>query len=297
MDIKSGFDLFNTNKVKRVKYRFVVLRDDSFKEVASVKLTQRNIVILSSTIFVSLIFVTAMLIIYTPLKYYIPGYQGDFGYRSKILKLEYATDSIMTAMTANNMKIQNINNVLTGTFDSTYNKKGMKPQVKTDTVNLFSISPEDEALRNEMKTMQGTSLKYSDKKNTSTNTDISIYDLYFFPPVKGMVTATFDAKESHFGVDVVAPANEPVKACLDGTIISSNWTLDGGYELDIQHANNIISIYKHNSKILKKTGSFVKAGEVVSIIGNSGEKTTGPHLHFEVWKNGVAMNPTDFIKF
>ena len=297
MDIKSGFDLFNTNKVKRVKYRFVVLRDDSFKEVASVKLTKRNLVILSSTIFVSLVFITAMLIIYTPLKYYIPGYQGDFGYRSKILKLEYSTDSILTAMAANNMKIANINNVLNGTFDSTYNKKGLKPQVKTDTINLFSISPEDEALRNEMKMMQGTSLKYSDKKSVNTNSDESIYNLYFFPPVKGIITSKYDAKQGHYGVDVVAPVDEPVKACLDGTIISSNWTLDGGYEIAIQHANNLVSIYKHNSKILKKIGNFVKAGEVVSIIGNSGEKSTGPHLHFEIWKNGVGMDPANFIKF
>lgn len=297
MDIKSGFDLFNTNKVKRVKYRFVVLRDDSFKEVASVKLTKRNMVILSSTIFVSLVFITAMLIIYTPLKYYIPGYQGDFGYRSKILKLEYSTDSILTAMAANNMKIANINNVLNGTFDSTYNKKGLKPQVKTDTINLFSISPEDEALRNEMKMMQGTSLKYSDKKSVNINSDESIYNLYFFPPVKGIITSKYDAKQGHYGVDVVAPVDEPVKACLDGTIISSNWTLDGGYEIAIQHANNLVSIYKHNSKILKKIGNFVKAGEVVSIIGNSGEKSTGPHLHFEIWKNGVGMDPANFIKF
>lgn len=200
-------------------------------------------------------------------------------------------------MIANNMKIQNINNVLNGTFDSTYNKKGMKPLVKTDTVNLFSISPEDEALRKEMADMQGTSLKYSDKKTKNINADESIYNLYFFPPVKGMITSKYDAKQGHYGIDVAAPSDEPVKTCLDGTVISSNWTLDGGYELTIQHAYNLVSIYKHNSKILKKTGNFVKAGEAISIIGNSGEKSTGPHLHFEIWKNGVAMDPATFIKF
>ncbi|MEI6312195.1 MAG: M23 family metallopeptidase [Bacteroidota bacterium] len=296
MDIKSGFDLFNSNKVKRIKYRFVVLRDDSFKEVASLKLTKRNIVILGSTLFVSLIFITSILIIYTPLKYYIPGYQGDFGYRSKILKLQYETDSMEVAMQTNNMKLMNLNNVLKGNFDSTYSKKAVKLSIKSDAINLYSMSDEEKALRTQVEGEQ-KGLKNSYKSNKSANSNIPLYELNFFPPVKGYVTSKYDAKIGHYGIDVASPADEPVKACLDGTVISSNWTLDGGYEITVQHSNNIVSTYKHNAKILKKVGSMVKAGDVISIIGNSGEQTSGPHLHFELWNNGLAVNPVDYIKF
>lgn len=295
MDIKSGFDLFNSKKVKRIKYRFVVLRDDSFKEVASLKLTKRNIAILGSTLLVSLIFITALLIIYTPLKYYIPGYQGDFGYRSKILKLQYETDSIESAMKMNNIKLLNLNNVLKGNFDSTYSKKSVKLNMKADTFNLYSLSEEEKALRLQVDEEQKGNGKFYSKK--SANVNVPLYELNFFPPVKGYLISKYDANNGHYGIDVAAPADEPVKACLDGTIISSNWTLDGGYEITIQHANNLISTYKHNSKLLKKVGSIVKAGDVVSIIGNSGELTTGPHLHFELWNNGLAINPTEYIKF
>jgi murein DD-endopeptidase MepM/ murein hydrolase activator NlpD len=295
MDIKSGFDLFNSKNAKRIKYRFVVLRDDSFKEVASLKLTKRNIAILGSTIFVSLIFLTAILIIYTPLKYYIPGYQGDFGYRSKIMKLQYETDSIESAMYMNNIKLLNLNNVLKGDFDSTYSKKAVKLTTKVDTSNIYSISEDEMLLREQVLAEQkGFTKSYSSK---SSNSNIPLYELNFFPPTKGYIISKYDAKTNHYGIDIASPADEPVKSCLDGTVISSNWTLDGGYEITIQHSNNLISSYKHNSKILKKVGSVVKAGDVISIIGNSGEQTTGPHLHFELWNNGVAINPTDYIKF
>lgn len=295
MDIKSGFDLFNSKKVKRIKYRFVVLRDDSFKEVASLKLTKRNIAILGSTLFVSLIFITAILIIYTPLKYYIPGYQGDFGYRSKIMKLQYETDSLESAMSVNNIKLLNLSNVLKGNFDSTYSKKAVKLAIKSDTLNLYSLSEEEKALREQV----GSELKGYGKSTSKNmqNASPAIYDMNFFPPIKGYITSKYDAKAGHYGIDIASPADEPVKACLDGTIIASNWTIDGGYEITIQHASNIITNYKHNSKILKKVGNVVKAGDVISIIGNSGEQSTGPHLHFELWSNGVSINPVDYIKF
>lgn len=294
MDIKSGFDLFNSKKAKRIKYRFVVLRDDSFKEVASLKLTKRNVVILGSTLFVSLIFLTALLIIYTPLKYYIPGYQGDFGYRSKLVKLEYETDSLESAMKVNGIKMANLTKVLKGKRDSVDTQKQKLLAIKSDTLNLFSISDEEKALRDQVSAeLKNGGRAQAAKKSGS----IPIYELNFFPPIKGYITSKYDNRNGHYGIDIASPANEPVKACLEGTVIFSNWTLDGGYEISIQHAGNLVSNYKHNSKLLKKTGSIVKAGEVISIIGNSGEQTTGPHLHFELWNNGVSVNPAEYITF
>ncbi|HPV57186.1 MAG TPA: M23 family metallopeptidase, partial [Tenuifilaceae bacterium] len=121
--------------------------------------------------------------------------------------------------------------------------------------------------------------------------------IYFIPPVKGVVTNGYNPMVYHYGIDLVAAPNEVVLSIAKGTIILSNWTLETGYTLSIQHDNNFISVYKHNSKLLKRQGDRVDAGEAIAIIGNSGELTTGPHLHFELWQNGHSVDPAKFINF
>jgi murein DD-endopeptidase MepM/ murein hydrolase activator NlpD len=120
---------------------------------------------------------------------------------------------------------------------------------------------------------------------------------FFFSPINGFVSDHYNAKKGHFGVDVVAKKNEPVKCIADGTVVFSSWTQDFGYVLMIQHSANLISIYKHNAELYKKLGTFVNAGEIISIVGNSGEMTSGPHLHFELWYNGSSLNPEEFVTF
>jgi murein DD-endopeptidase MepM/ murein hydrolase activator NlpD len=115
--------------------------------------------------------------------------------------------------------------------------------------------------------------------------------------VNGIVTNSFKGSENHFGTDIVAGPNEVVKATLDGTIILSTWTIETGNVVQIQHDNDLISVYKHNAEILKNMGKRVKAGEPIAIIGNSGELTTGPHLHFELWYKGKPVNPEEYITF
>ncbi len=119
----------------------------------------------------------------------------------------------------------------------------------------------------------------------------------FFTPIKGIVTNHFDASKQHFGVDLAAPRNEAVKAAYDGVVFFSEWTAETGNVLAIQHPANVITVYKHNSVLLRKQGAFVRAGETISIIGNSGELSTGPHLHFEIWINGTAVDPEKFMSF
>ena len=119
----------------------------------------------------------------------------------------------------------------------------------------------------------------------------------FFTPLKGTVTTPFSALNKHYGVDIVSAPDEVIKSALDGTVIFSNWTSETGYVIGIQHSNNLFTIYKHNSALLKKEGDYVKAGEVVAIIGNTGELTSGPHLHFELWYNGSPVNPKDYVSF
>lgn len=133
--------------------------------------------------------------------------------------------------------------------------------------------------------------------NKAGSTPGNISNFIFLQPLKGAITNRFNIKKQHYGVDVVAPKNEAIKATLDGTVIFAEWTVETGYVIQLQHADNIVSIYKHNSVLHKKVGDHVKAGEVVAIVGNSGEFSTGPHLHFELWYNGIPINPEDYMMF
>lgn len=119
----------------------------------------------------------------------------------------------------------------------------------------------------------------------------------FFVPVNGLVTNKFNRNNKHFGVDVVAVSDAVIKAAADGTVVFSGWTVEGGYVIGIQHESNIISICKHNASVLCREGDVVKAGDAIAILGDSGTTSTGPHLHFELWVNGRAVNPEDYISF
>ena len=124
-----------------------------------------------------------------------------------------------------------------------------------------------------------------------------LQETFFFSPITGFVSDHYDVKKGHFGVDIVAKTNEPVKCIADGTVLMASWTQDSGYVIGIQHGGNLISFYKHNAELLKKVGTFVTAGDIISIVGNSGEMTDGPHLHFELWYNGNSLNPEEFVTF
>ena len=138
---------------------------------------------------------------------------------------------------------------------------------------------------------------YSLNEGRGTADRRELAGIFFFPPLQGIVTSKFDRRQDHFGIDVVSQADAAVKACLNGTVTLASWTTDAGHVLHVQHANDLVSIYKHNSVLLKKVGDKVKAGEAVAIVGDSGELTTGPHLHFELWLNGEAVDPEAYMVF
>ncbi len=133
--------------------------------------------------------------------------------------------------------------------------------------------------------------------NVSNSISQELEEQYFYSPTEGIVTTKFNIKEEHYGIDVVSKSNEPIKSVADGTVIFADWTQESGNVITIQHRDNIISVYKHNSALLKKVGNFVSSGQVIAIIGNTGEFTTGPHLHFEMWYNGNPVDPEEFISF
>lgn len=277
------------------RFRFVVLNDETFEEKFSLALSRRNVWMFGGVTAFTLIFLTAAAIIYTPLKYFIPGF-GDYNYRSDILQLDFKTDSLEKQLTARQVWLDNLTKIATGDVDTTRpaantgNKKIDKSQIKLNAVPI-----EDQQLRKEVEDEENYSLSFKGGQNNATVDEVK--QMHMMKPVDGYVTDEYDANKAHYGTDIAANEDAPVKAVLDGKVISASYTLQTGYVIELQHDNNLISIYKHNASLLKKAGDAVKAGDVIAFVGSTGELSTGPHLHFELWYRGKSLNPTDYIVF
>ena len=276
----------------RNKYRLVVMNDETLEDRLSLRLSPLNVFVFSGTVIIGLIVLTIYLVAFTPLREYIPGYT-DVGMRRKLINLTMQSDSMETLLNAQALYLENIRSVINGEISPEEVASGQPGAKRYDTIQNLVRTRDDSLLRAEVESQDQFSLTAT----PSGQAIPGISSFYFFTPLKGTVTSEFDARGKHFGIDIVSGPNEPIKSTLDGTVIMANWTTETGYVIGIQHTNNLFSMYKHNSALLKKTGDFVKAGEVVAIIGNSGEFSTGPHLHFELWYNGAAVNPLDFIAF
>lgn len=279
-----------TNLLKRLKsrYRLVIMNNETLEEKASFNLRPLNVFVTTGLIIILLITITTFIIAFTGLREYIPGY-ADLKTQWRVYSLVQKTDSMEQKLKSRDKFIDNLKNIVSGNASVVPIGKPEEKENKYDTIHKLYKSPEDAELRQLIESQDAGSP--ADNKNNNSNSFL------FFTPVKGTVTNRFDAVKKHFGVDIVAEANKSIKATLDGTVVLSNFTSETGYIIAIQHTNNLFSLYKHNSALLKKTGDFVKAGEVVAIIGNSGELSEGPHLHFELWLNGTPMDPQQFISF
>lgn len=284
------------------KFRLVIMNEDTFQEIASFKLTLFNFYLLGSTILVSVGLLALLFIAVTPIKRYLPGY-GLGSSSEEVLSLMRKVESVENEMNAQRIYISNVKRMLTGDVETVEDipvpeKNLLSNLVNQDDVNLVAPSLEDNELRKEVELENiGNLAKRSRYSGTEKAEDTPIEGVFFVNPVKGEITSRFDLKKNHFGVDIVAPKNTAIKAALSGFVFLADWTLETGHTIGIQHANNLITFYKHNAALLKKVGTFVKAGEAIAIIGNTGTKTEGPHLHFELWYKGIVMDPTDFISF
>ncbi len=215
---------------------------------------------------------------------------------NKLVELTASMDSLATEVKERELFLKNIQLIANGGEGLSFEAEAVVEKgAAAKEVNLKSLSDADKKLRQEFEREAQSSIATAVKNNTIYTS--SHEGKLFFTPVSGIVSADYDARISHYGVDVVAKKDEPVKAIAEGTVILASWTDDTGYVIAIQHEDNIVSIYKHNASLLKKAGSFVKAGEIISIIGNTGELTTGPHLHLEMWQNGNPVNPQHYINF
>ncbi|MBN2519196.1 MAG: M23 family metallopeptidase [Bacteroidales bacterium] len=287
----------NNNKNKKLinklthKYRLIVYNDNTFEEVWYMRLSRLNLIALFGTAIICLITLTILIVAYTPAKEFIPGYpDGDL--RRNIILNSIKLDSLEHELAVREQYYNNIRAIISGEdpeefIDSNENEAEYKEIT-------FTKSPFDSILREQIEQEEQFNLILADNDNSSP---INFSTIHFFVPLKGIVTNKFNIDENHFGVDVVTAPNKVVAAVLEGTVTMANWTLETGYVIQIQHANNLISVYKHNSVLLKKVGNFIKAGEAIAIVGNSGELTTGPHLHFELWHDGKPLDPEDYISF
>tara|TARA_R110002111_G_scaffold117124_7_gene179017 strand:+ start:3358 stop:4227 length:870 start_codon:yes stop_codon:yes gene_type:complete len=271
------------------KYRLVILNEDTFEERFAIKLTRLNVFILTSISAICLVVLTILLIAYTPLREYIPGYSSA-KLKKEASLLNYKTDSLVKELELNKRYYASIRKVLTGDVSTVdFNRDSIIAAAQND-IDIFQVTTnkEDSLLREKV--------EKEDKYNLfEFSGDKSNYVL--FPPVNGTISDGYNIEEKHFAVDVVVTTNTPIKATADGTVIFAEWTVETGYVVIIEHNQELISVYKHNSAITKSQGDLVKAGEVIAMSGNSGELTTGPHLHFELWSKGYPVNPTNFIDF
>lgn len=276
----------------RNKYRLVLMHDKTFEVQASVKLSALNVIIISSTLFVILALLVYSLIVFTPLKNYVVG-MSEVSTSREVMRNNAVTDSMLRSLAAYDLYFKNVQRRLNGEIDSIPPLESLQ-KVDLSKVNIDTVSQLD---RNFRRDIEEEDLFNLTGVNTGNTSDKNIKALHFFPPISGTVTSGFDAREGHYGVDVVANENTPVKACLSGTVIDAYWNVESGNVIVIQHDHGLISFYKHNSVLLKKTGNFVKAGDVIAIVGNTGELSTGPHLHFELWQDKLPVNPLDYIIF
>jgi murein DD-endopeptidase MepM/ murein hydrolase activator NlpD len=269
------------------KYRLVVLNEDTFQERFSLKLSLLNIFVLGGVFSFLLILVTTFFITFTPIKEYIPGYSST-DLKIKATKLAFQTDSLKRKLDVLRDFTKALQPILTGEIEAeAIDSINLLERINIQD-SLLSATREDSLFREKIESQD----RFPIQNNAETNVKI-----VFFAPLNGTISEGFDSQKNHLAVDIVAKKNTAVKATADGTVIFSGWTTETGYVIILKHAYNYTSVYKHNGNLLKEQGDFVKSGEVIASVGSTGELTTGPHLHFELWSGGYAINPINFIDF
>lgn len=271
------------------KNRLVILNEDTFEEIFSLKLTLMNVFVVASLGAVLIIFITTYIIAFTPLREYIPGYASS-KLKKEATELALKSDSLSVALKKNDAYIRSIKRVLTGDVDFARLSKdsiiaGEKPIVDD---KALSPSEADLELRKQV--------EQEDKYNLFEQAKPKV-GLVLFAPVKGVITEKYNAKEKHFAVDVALSKDTPIKAVANGTVIFADWTPTNGNIAIVRHNDGILSVYKHCESLTVSQGDNVRTSEVIAIAGSTGEQSTGVHLHFELWKDGYTIDPTQFIDF
>jgi murein DD-endopeptidase MepM/ murein hydrolase activator NlpD len=274
------------------KHRLVVINDETFQEEKSFRLHPVNVFGWVSVTLIVVVSLTLLFLVFTPLGRIVPE-RSNQHIRAELNTIFIKVDSLEEAVFARDLYITKIRNLVYEEFE--YAEDVEDPSTKQVGVDVAMPSKS-----NELKELIERVDNETELGNLLDNTLLAssdIEDIVFVPPVTGMVSDTFAPNREHFGTDVVAPRGKHIKAIQKGTVVMATFSVETGHMLAVQHSNDILSFYKHNSANLKKPGDVVRAGEVIAIIGNSGEMTDGPHLHFEMWIKGQPINPERYIQF
>ncbi len=276
----------------RDKYRFSVINDHTFEEIWRIRLTQYNAFLLISSLIIFLISATVCMIAFTNLKEFIPGYP-DVTMRRNILMSAIRLDSLDRELALRDKYFANLNDIISGNAPTDIAVR-MDTSKNYKAIN-FNTSSRDSALRTRVENEEKFNLTIGPSSQESVT---SLAGMHFFPPVKGIISGKYELRTKHFGTDIVTKPKALVSSTLDGTVIFTGWTMETGFVIEVQHLNNLVSVYKHNASLLKETGDLVRAGEPISLVGDSGELyTSGPHLHFEIWYKGSPLDPEKHILF
>ncbi len=271
------------------RYRLIIYNDSTFQTVWTTKLTRLNVFTLGGFVSLLLIFITVLLIVYTPIREMIPGYPtGEV--RNLIVHNAILVDSLEEQIKMRDDYLGKIQALIHGEVPE-------EPELEVDTnkrtanIDFKSYNHDSIFKQNLLAEQLDLSLSKGSKKISN------IAGIHFFTPLKGMVSQKFDKTTDHLAIDIVGLQNSRISSVLEGTVVFSGWTVETGYVIYLQHAHDLVSVYKHNAELLKNVGEKVKAGEAIAIMGNSGELSTGPHLHFELWHKGVPLDPEQYIDF
>ena len=281
----------NKSFLKRIfnDYKVVISSEDTFEEKFSFKANKINALIIILVYSIILISFTISIVFFTQLREMVPGYSST-DLLNRAIYLTKKIDSLEQQIALNNKFYKSIEDVLSGNIEEFVPRDELSVDSSLTNSDFVTVSPnsQDSILRKYVE---------NEDKFNLTNNELIIENKMFFSPIKGEITQSFSFNENHFAIDIAADIGTPVKSVLDGKIIFSEWSLETGYVVVIDHGENIISVYKHNSKILKEQNDFVQAGEVIAYSGNQGNLSTGPHLHFELWKNGTPIDPEPLLNF
>ncbi len=273
----------------RRKFRLSLLREASYEEVFSILLTPLNVILLLFSFVLIVGVFSYMLTALTPLREYIvPGYV-DEQHRRDAYEARVMADSLRRELSAQEHYLNTLRIILTGGVPSD-SSRALQSTPDPSTL-VYNVSLEDSLLRSRVEEEDRFVLRVGPSGTVETRSARGL----LFKPVEGSVSALFDPENNHFGVDLVAPENSMIRAVANGTVVLASFTADGGNVIAIQHDNNLMSVYKHNSALFKQVGEQVRVGESIAIIGNTGDHSDGPHLHFELWKRGVPVDPLEYL--
>ena len=269
------------------KYRLVLLNDSTYEEKTSFKISRLNVFSALFALMFIIVLITSGILFFTPIREYIPGYSSTSLQKQANL-LSYKTDSLRQIVFLNDQYINSLKKVLTGDLETIEYKQDSVVYKDAMNIQIIEKSKEDSILRQLVDS--------EDKYNLANiNKDRDFYLLT--SPINGAVSQNYSIADDHLAIDISVDIGTPVKAVSNGRVILSEWTTQTGYVLIIDHGNDLISVYKHNSKLLKSQGEIVKQGEIIALSGNSGVLTSGPHLHFELWSEGFSIDPNTLINF